>query len=142
MAFVYERISNEDIKKYQVGKYDKKSWQAPDISEWMIDRERDIYVRNVYNYCDRDDGGYTGIQDWVLYWGGELVEFQMQLVGTNRGAGEGENWVHWKLLSLPLSSNLENCRAQIIHDLKEAFAIRRKGNLRSINKNIVVKFDY
>eukprot|EP01032_Pedospumella_encystans_P014154 gene14154-16279_t len=64
MTYVNERISDEDIVKYRV---EETSWPHGLYchKNWVIDRERDIYLRNAY-----DDRGETTNEYWSFYWKG------------------------------------------------------------------------
>lgn len=64
MAYVNERISDEDMVKYRI---DEMAWgyQANLYRSWVIDRERDIYLRRA-----SDDRGETNNEYWSFYWKG------------------------------------------------------------------------
>lgn len=46
MAFVREKISQEDFEKYRIGRFDERIPNSlfPDSSFWAIDKHRNIYL--------------------------------------------------------------------------------------------------
>jgi hypothetical protein len=64
MPYVNERISDEDMLKYRI---DEMAWgyAANRFRSWVIDGERDIYLREAY--LDREN---TEAEFWSFYWKG------------------------------------------------------------------------
>lgn len=64
MAYVNERISNEDMIKYRI---DETAWGYASYrnKDWIIDRDRDIYLRSAK--FDREN---PEREFWSFYWKG------------------------------------------------------------------------
>ncbi len=64
MPYVNEPISDEDMLKYRI---DEMAWgyQSNHHRYWVIDRERDIYLRRAS--FDREN---TEVEFWSFYWKG------------------------------------------------------------------------
>ena len=90
MAFVNEYIPEEDFKKYDFEKLNVRpkemSGTAPD-SDWTIDREADIWLREFYIESDHTapQGGFTGVSVWDFYWKGHLMLVKLLSIETGGG---------------------------------------------------------
>ena len=85
MAFVTERISEEDIKKYDLlkpsneicEKYHqvKLEWAILNSRDWCIDRERGIWLFSVCSITigDPRDMNYSGEDIWLLHYRGKDI---------------------------------------------------------------------
>ncbi len=137
MAFINEYIPEADVKKYGIEEIDKRFIVGGTRArDWTIDREREIYLRNVAN--GREEIRYQST--WTLYWKGELITLVLHLLG---GAGKrGEpGWSHWKLHHIYIPSYLEDCRDEILADLKDALTAYKDGGVFSSNTTYSVTLD-
>lgn len=71
MSFVNERISTEDVEKYGLEAIDRSYMGRTRARDWTIDKEREIYLRNVAS--EREER--QGFETWNFYWQGDLIEF-------------------------------------------------------------------
>ena len=125
MGFVNEFIPEEDVEKYQLAEIDKRFVVGgTNARDWTIDRERDIYLRNVA--VGRED--WRNQTEWTFYWHGTLLTMRLDLVGTGGKTGE-PGWAHWKMIWMcgtdGLPMHLKPHKAQILDDLKEALTAFR-----------------
>ena len=134
MGFVNEFITEEDVQKYQLAEIDKRFVVGgTNARDWTIDRERDIYLRNVAV------GGHTDPEirnqtKWTLYWHGTLLVLGLDGMGSGGKSGE-PGWSHWKLVWLcgrsGLPAHLMAQKVQVLETLKEA--AHRGGGVYSAN---------
>jgi hypothetical protein len=125
VAFVNEYITPEDFEKYGLEKIDAQ-FLATGVKrqDWTIDRERNIFLRQVTS--GRDE--MSGISSWTLYWKGDLLWFQRQGVAY-RGKPGGPCWSHTKVNKFGIPSHLESNREVIYQDLRDAFMAYRDGGV-------------
>lgn len=134
MAFVNEFIPPEDVEKYHLAEIDKRFVVGgTSARDWTIDRERDVYLRNVAN----GGGGEPDIRnqtEWTLYWRGDLLVLRLDLLACSGERGE-PGWSHWQLVWFCGTSGLpEHLKAQkslIMHTLEEALTAYQGGGVYS-----------
>ena len=92
MAFVTERISKEDVEKYNVvnivNKYRIKYRCRTTLSDmaiaqldWVIDRQRDIWFMFVCDPCLPDPrDGFTGEEIYILCYKGNIIELNIRRI--------------------------------------------------------------
>ena len=90
MAFVTERISKEDIEKYDLLKpcneicekyhQSKLSCASLNSRDWCIDRERGIWLFVVRSITigDPRDMNYSGEDVWILHYKGKDIEIDLR----------------------------------------------------------------
>ena len=90
MAFVTERISKEDIEKYDLlkpcneicEKYHqvKLEWAILNSRSWCIDRERGIWLFSVCSITigDPRDMEFSGEDIWILHYKGKDIEIDLR----------------------------------------------------------------
>ncbi|MDV3467550.1 hypothetical protein RZA67_02190 [Stenotrophomonas sp. C3(2023)] len=97
MSFVLEDISESDAVAFGIAEIDKEFvFGGTRARSWAIDRERNIYLRNVAN----GGGGEPELRNrtfWTFYWRGELLELRLDMIdgGGERG---GAGWSRWSLV--------------------------------------------
>ena len=125
MAFINEYISAEDIKKYDLENINKKFvvGNVP-ICDWVINRERDIYLRVVA----RSREEFSHESTWVFYWHGVVIVVELENLSTNGVAG-GERSGHKRIRKIDLPSNFKDRRSDILADLKEALIAYKDGGV-------------
>lgn len=83
MSFVNEFIPAEDVDKYGLKEIDKHFIVGgTNARDWTIDRDRDIYLRNVAN--GRED--WRNQTKWTFYWRGAELTLRLDLLGGRGGA--------------------------------------------------------
>jgi hypothetical protein len=123
MPFINEFIPAEDVEKYCLKAIDQKFIVGGTNSrQWTIDRERNIYLRNVA----RGGGAEPEIRNqtkWSFFWCGELLTLRLDSITGGGGRGE-PGWSHWKLVmvngSYGLPTHLKAKKDEFLVDLKEA----------------------
>ncbi|WP_297989963.1 hypothetical protein [uncultured Campylobacter sp.] len=92
MAFVTERISKEDIEKYDLlkpcneicEKYHqvKLEWAILNSRSWCIDRERGIWLFSVCSITigDPRDMEFSGEDIWILHYKGKDIEIDLRKI--------------------------------------------------------------
>ncbi len=99
MAFVTERISKEDIEKYDLlkpcneicEKYHQGElvWANLNSRSWCIDRERGIWLFSVRSITigDPRDMNYSGEDIWLLHYKGKDIEIDLRDI-NNENTGK------------------------------------------------------
>ena len=92
MAFVTERISKEDIEKYDLlkpcneicNKYyqGELDWANLNSRSWCIDRERGIWLFPICSITIGDPGdmNYSGEDIWILHYKGKDIEIDLRKI--------------------------------------------------------------
>jgi hypothetical protein len=163
MAFVNEYIPKEDFEKYGIHEIDR---QAPARSnnrrDWTIDRERDIYLRQVSTGSFDDEE--THISWWTFYWKGTLLWFRREPLGTSVMGADGMRHASSRIyfLNVPeapetprqeiisimrsqkseLPESLEAQRPEIYQDLRDAFNIYGGGGVYYANTDYVHDLEF
>ena len=143
MPFVNEYISDTDSERFGIKAINKKFVvDATNARDWTIDRERDIYLRNVVS--GREE--FRHESTWTFYWHGELLWVRLDVVDAGGKRG-GPGWCHWKLRHLGswdsdvLAPHLEAKRAEILADLKDALLAYKDGGVFAANTTFSVALD-
>ncbi|WP_372390344.1 hypothetical protein ACCQ05_11595 [Xanthomonas sp. NCPPB 3582] len=136
MPFVNEFIPAPDVVKYNLEGIDRDFVVGgTNARDWTIDRDRDLYLRNVAN------GGGTEIEvrnqtKFSFYWHGELLTLRLDLVDGGGTRGQS-GWSHWRLMWINggdgLPEHLKDDKDQFIADLKEALLAYKDFGVHSRN---------
>ncbi|MGO0999629.1 hypothetical protein [Lysobacter sp. CA196] len=134
MPFVNEFIPAEDVEKYGIKAIDEKFIVGgTDARDWTVDRDRNIYLRNVAMGA----GAELELRNqltWSFYWRGDLLTLRLDLLAATGGPGE-PGWSHWKLVWLNgsngLPQHLRQYKTQVIEDLKAALTIYQGSGVYS-----------
>jgi hypothetical protein len=136
MAFLNERISDENIKKYGIEEIDRKHYHAHFQPEWTVDHERDMYLREVGS--GREE--YANRQDFTFYWGKTL--YLVRLTREGRGVRDGPGQTNWSLISISASQELVDQRNDLVVALKEALSAYKDFGTYSTNTSHVATFTF
>jgi hypothetical protein len=137
MAFVNEYITTEDFEKYGLAEIDAQFLVGGTTrGDWTIDRERNIYLREVAT--GREE--MSGISKWSFFWKGDLLWFQRQGVAY-RGKPGGPCWSHTKVTKFVIPSHLESNREEIYQDLRDAFMAYRDGGVFATSTEYSMQLD-
>ena len=120
MSFINEFISPEDVEAYGIKEIDKQFIVGgTNARDWTIDRDRDIYLRNVAN--GREE--FRSETIWTFWWHNQLLTLQLNLIEASGGRGE-PGWSHWKLMWVNdgsgLPGTLKDRQSEFLDDLKAA----------------------
>jgi hypothetical protein len=134
MPFVNEYIPADDIEKYDLKTIDQKFIVGgTNARDWTIDRERNIYLRNVAN----GGGNEPEIRNqttWSFFQHGEILTLRLDLI-TGGGGRREPGWSHWRLVrvngSYGLPELLKPFKEQILQDLKSALLAYKDGGVYS-----------
>lgn len=125
MAFANEYISADDRLKYELDSINAKFIVGgTNARDWTIDRDRNIYLRVV----SRGREEMASISTWTLFRDGDLIVFDLDIVGTTGGMGKPSS-IHYKLLRLSMPQHLEAQREEVLADLYEALMGYRDGGV-------------
>jgi hypothetical protein len=144
MVFVNEYVSDEDIKKYKLNeiwlKYHPEHKSVPDHyrHEWTVDRERDIYLKWVSVGREEHSNRLT----FVLYWKGEFITVELDLVGIGRTQKLTERPYRkvWELVGIWPSQPKTAKREEVLAALKEALTVRGYDGARRQIPDTIVEF--
>lgn len=125
MAFVNEFIPESDITKYGIVEINTYYFKSSFRPHWTIDRERDIYLRQVATGREEFADQLT----FTLYWKGTLIE--VRLLEDGGVSPGGERWSEFKLNSIQIPEELSAQREEILSDLKEALTAYNGGGVYS-----------
>ncbi|MBT2745711.1 MULTISPECIES: hypothetical protein [unclassified Lysobacter] len=136
MPFVNEFIPAEDIEKYRLKAINAKFVVGgTNARDWTVDRDRDIYLRNVAMGAGAEPE-LRNQTTWTFYWHGELLTLRLDLLDATGGPGE-PGWSFWKLVWLNgsngLPKHLKELETQIIEDLKAALTVYQGAGVYSAN---------
>ena len=134
MAFVNEYIPAADMEKYQIKEIDKRVslHGRTHAKDWTIDRDRNMYLRNVKNGTFE----FSYQSAWTFFWHGELLWVELEILGTSSGRNV-PSWGRKRVTLLcvmgagsnHLPSHLEPQKAQILKDLEEALLAYKDGGV-------------
>lgn len=133
MPFVNEKISEQDIQKYDLREINKQFLKGDYEYDWTIDRERDIYLRLMGNNWQEPQE-----QKVSFYWKGHLLRFDLRISTSGNNVRGGKGDTTWSLSSnctskdLWLPEELEKCRDEITNDLKAALRAYKDFGRRSV----------
>jgi hypothetical protein len=144
MPFVNELIPVEDIEKYQLAEIDEKFVVGGTRSrQWTIDRDRDIYLRNVA----RGAGSELEIRNqhkWIFYWKGYELTLRLDLIAGSGEVGEPARYhrrLMWVNGSNGLPASLKPHAKEILNDLKEALLIYKDFGIYSESTEFSLTLD-
>lgn len=135
MAFVNERVPEQDIDKYGLRTINEKYLKGDFDYRWTIDRTRDIYLR--WMTYDRED---IGRNDFSFYWKGSLIPVRLYRQG--HGVRGGTGCTTWKFAGWWLPEELTLQRDQIIADLKEALIAYKDAGIGSTIAEHTAYFEF
>lgn len=122
MPFINEQPSEADIVKYGLREQDAEFRQTGRKIEWTIDRERDIYLRDMGAY-----GKEMPLQQkFIFYWQGTRINISLETTHfLSRGKNEYKEetvkvWPTYKD-TFYLPPHLEPKRTEIIMEFKNAY---------------------
>lgn len=137
MPFVNARITPEDRVKYRLDEEEKRFGGDAPSQTWVIDHEREVYLRRVWS------GGpwASHLSTYALYWKGEVARFDITLLDTTPLV-DGHAGSHKKVTRVDLPRGLEGERQQVFDALREALAAQKDGGLSSISKTYSLTLDF
>lgn len=125
MPFVNERIMPADVEKYRLGEIDKRFIVGgTHARDWTIDRDRDIYLREVAT--GREE--FASDSTWTLLWRGELIQVELTNISLSGPVG-GVRHGHKRVTLLGIPPHLRVHRDEIIADLREALTAYKDGGV-------------
>ena len=147
MTFINEFIPAEDVEKYGLKAIDQKFIVGgTNARDWTIDRERNIYLRNV----SHGGGAEPEIRNqtkWSFFWREELLTLRLDSITGGGGRGM-PGWSHWKLVMVNgsdgLPIHLKDKKDDFIADLKQALTAYQGAGVYSAaytSYNVVLEID-
>lgn len=141
MAFINETVSEADIDKYKLRDINQQYHFALRDMEckWTIDRERDIYVRQMgsgrEDLCDH--------HTFTFYWKTHLFFWTIKFLTHERI--HDHSHIVWGLASnkeLHLPKDLEEKRDEIMKDFKDAVYVAEEFDFVVEPKSYSVEFKF
>lgn len=137
MPFVNELISDKDFVEYKIAEIDEFYLVGGTRRrDWTIDKERNIYLRQVATGRWEESEEST----WTFFWGGQLLEVKIQHKGTEK-LSDGTYLGKKRLLSIDIPPYLEGKRSEIIADLIDAFSVYKNGGYHAVPCTYVSKLE-
>jgi hypothetical protein len=116
MAFVNERVTDEDAKKYDFEGLSKtlrrEVWQFKE--GWTIDRDKNIFLI----WMGRGQEEFCLQQKFMLWWDGQVIT--ISVTGADKGNPYGKATTTWDSLLFVLPDSFKPAREEVISTLKEA----------------------
>ena len=148
MAFVNEYVSDEDINKYGLEEvrlrfnpqFRKSGLPSNFQYDWVIDREKNVYLMRVK--VGRDD--ISNRVTWVLSWKGNEITVQTdRMPGGSLSFSESPYKIIWGLVKVMPNELLEEVtEKELLATLKEALTIFGDGGVRHQVPNTIVEFNF
>lgn len=137
MTFVNEEISEEDVKKHDLEAVDKRFIVGGTRSRmWTIDRQRNIYLRNV----TRGREEYRTESGWIFSWHGHPIYLELKLLSAGGKPGSA-GWSRKKLIYIELPEQLQGRRDEILADLKDALVVYKDFGIFSVCTDYTVTLE-
>ena len=139
MAFVYERIPEADIVSYDLREIDKQFPMAT-ASRWVIDRERNIYLR--YMTYDREQPSH---KNFTYFWKGNLFSLRLRSEGQELPDDKWQTSWGWLGMHEPeaeAKAKFDADRSGFMADLKDALRAYRDGSLSPAYSAHIAEFDF
>jgi len=137
MPFVNEHISPKDVAKYGLEAIDKNFIvDGTNSRSWTIDRERNIYLRNV----TRGREEYKSQSGWTFFWDEQWFYLELETLDAG-GKPDGPCWSHKRLRRIELPEQLKGKRGEILADLKDALTAYKDFGIFSVSTEYTVTLD-
>lgn len=139
MAFIYEKIPEQDIINYGLREIDQQFSMAV-ASRWVIDRERNIYLR--YMSYDRDA---PSCKYFSFFWKGALLRLRLCSEGHSLDDTTwSTSWSSLEMRNLDAeASRVLNADSDtIMTDLKDALRTYKDGSLSPAYATHIAHFDF
>jgi hypothetical protein len=136
MAFVNEKVPEQDIDKYGMREINKKHWVGDCCYEWTIDKEKDIFLR----YLRHGDRDTPYRNDFSFYWKGTQLTIRFEKHGEGMRGGKGSTT--WEFGGWQPPENLKPHLKEIIADLKEALTVYKDFGIGSTIADHTAYFDF
>jgi hypothetical protein len=144
MPFANEIASDADIAKYKLRDINLRYHpMLRDMTcSWTVDRERDIFVRDMGTGREEFCNHHT----FALHWKGTLVFWELATLDFSKD--EGHYRTVWGLIKknaagIPyLPPEREANRAEIVSDFKEALKVLEAASFLAIPKSYSVDFQF
>jgi hypothetical protein len=129
MGFVNEYIPAGDVEKYGLDEIDRRFVVGgTGARDWTIDRERDIYLRNVANGREDTRNRTT----WSFWRNGELLTLRLDMLDF-QGQPGGEGYTRWRLVGVDgadaSGAGSDEDRTGMLSDLREALLAYKDGGV-------------
>lgn len=135
MAFVNERVPDQDVQKYGMRAVNARYGKGDFDYRWTVDRDRDIYLR--WMTYDRED---IGRNEFSFFWKGALIP--VRLYGKGEGVRGGKGSTTWKFGGWTLPDALKSQTSQVVADLKEALVAFKDAGVGSVITDHTAYFDF
>ncbi|MNK75620.1 hypothetical protein D3C87_951630 [compost metagenome] len=136
MSFLNEYIPEEDIRKYGIDEINHRFLKSDFKPDWTIDRERNIYLRQVSSGKEE----FATQKIYSFFWKTSLVIVHLDEHGGGSVGGEG--WSDYKMRAIDIPEELAGSKEEIIADLKSALVAFNGGGVYSRRTFTRASFDF
>ena len=136
MAFMNEFIPSDDVVKYGIEAIDESYSKFTSNPHWTVDRERDIYLRQVS--VGKEE--FANRSTFTFYWNGSLITVILDTSGGELPTGE--LCAHYVLGRIDLPTELLGKREVILADLKDALTVRNENGVRTLRAISKITFNF
>ena len=136
-TFVNERIPEADFEKYGLAEIGRKFHPTYKRRDWTVDRERNIYLREVADPIREASDQFT---QWTFFWKGTLLWYEDRGIALQGGLNQ-PCWSHIKVSKFDIPEHLRSHREEIYNDLREALLAYRTGGVFATCTEFTMQLD-
>lgn len=125
MAFVVEKVAEQEIDKYGMREINQKYRAGDSGYHWVIDRERNIFLRRVTT----GDRERPYLSYFTFSWKGTLIPIILEKHGEGVRGGKGSTTWSWANGRIP--EQLMAQKDEILADLREALIAFKDAGIYS-----------
>ena len=121
MAFINERIPEEEKEKFTFEVTTRPDGSKPTLYKWTIDRERNAFLLTTKK-SGGDAGGSETITYFVLVWNSHVVQFSGSYERSRDNAGKITQ--NWNIENLEIPSSISDLKEEIVRLIRDALDVR------------------
>ena len=121
MAFINERIPEEEKEKLAFEVSTRPDGSKPTLYKWTIDRERNAYLVTTKVIGGGAGGGKT-IEYFALVWNSNVVGFSGYYQRTRDNVGSITQ--NWYIQNLEIPSSISDLKEEIVRLVRDALDVR------------------
>jgi hypothetical protein len=164
MAYIDESISDEDYIKYDLRNINRR-WlpRTNYIRSWVIDRERNIWLKQCYKVQDKENSWAELSQFWDFCWKGTLILIETKAIIRGRSNDNGVGLYRFKILNIVTTGQVRwhkeidkeqnkimidfpqellPHKDEILKDFREALEVDYEFVCKLLGKKCKVDFEY
>ena len=127
MAFINERVPEEQKSKFDINIFHKPIWpwlEMINFSRWVVDRERDVFMITLGGGGPWEGGDAPLPPKYLaLSWKGEVVKFEARYRGEGSGRIGEPFTLYIEVSALQIPPALEGRRDEVLQLIHEALEV-------------------